>query len=182
MSSYDETDALVPYGVRIPTRPGITLISTPAVPSKSAPLPAPAPTSSGQPQPGAAAPQGSTPATTHGVQPQPALTDTTDVVVAPRGVNMPTRPGLTVIRPPAPPAPPAGNVPQATGPGVQRGAGGAARTDAVAPNDGIFAAILRADRGSTLLPPPPSAALERDRGEPRCEPQRPTDRHRQGLH
>ena len=73
MSSYDDTDALVPYGVRIPTRPGVTLISAPATQTQN--------------------PQTSQGSQQHPVQPQSATTD----AVVPAGVVVPERPSVTLI-------------------------------------------------------------------------------------
>jgi hypothetical protein len=103
MSSYDETDALVPPGVTVLRRPGVTLISASAAgPAVSPPSP-PAP-----PPPVTSAPA----AVAHPVQPQAAVTD----AVAPPGVVVPQRPGITIIRPPAAAARPAPVVVQPQGP------------------------------------------------------------------
>ena len=154
MSNYD--DALVPPGAaRVPRRPGVTLVSVPAVPPPTPGQPSASPSapSVGSPQSGGAS-QPSGPAVTHSVQPQAATTDM-DIVVAPPGVNVPSRSGMTIVQPAAPPASPLNNVPQVTGPGVQGGGGrGGSRTDAAAPNDGILSAMLRADNGTSLSNPP----------------------------
>lgn len=163
MSNYDD-DALVPPGAaRVPRRPGVTLVSVPAVPAVPPP-PKPGPSSASPSAPTAGPPQSGGPpsgtADMHSVQPQP--TDTTDTVVAPPGVKVPSRPGIAIVQPAAPPLPPLNNVPQVTGPGVQGGGGGGSRTNAAAPNDGILSVMLRADNGTSLSNPPlqpPSKAI-----------------------
>lgn len=95
MSSYDETDALVPAGVRVPTRPGVTLVSVPAAGPSASPPPARPATPPASPPPAAAQ---------HPVQPQPVANDT---VVVPPGVNVPRRTGTTLVNVPVVVSPPA---------------------------------------------------------------------------
>jgi hypothetical protein len=105
MSSYGETDALVPRGVSVPRRPGVTLVSVPvAGPSVSAPSPRSSPPSVTSSPPAAAA--------SHPVQPTPAGTD----ALSPPGVVVPQRPGIAIIQTPVPSAPSAPAVVQAQGP------------------------------------------------------------------
>lgn len=102
MSSYDDTDALVPPGVHVPERPGVTLI-----PALVAPQPAPAPPPSGAAPPLAPSPTPPPAVALHPIQPQSAQTD----AVVPPGVNVPRRPAITLITIPvagpqaSPPAP-----------------------------------------------------------------------------
>jgi len=92
MSSYDDTDALVPPGVaRVPRSPGVTLISIPAAGPSASPPPAPP----------ASSPPSPPPVASHPVQPQPVATD---ALAPPGAARVPPPPGITLI-PTPPPAP-----------------------------------------------------------------------------